>query len=310
MSHPTVYNGLTEGRHTAQHWKFVCPFHDDHNPSLTVNKTGQYAGHFRCWACGEKGSPKTFARKMGLKVTHDFPRLDQYHQRKPKTLSPQTLARQLYVYRNHPNSRVFLRLSETLGIHNAVLDKFHTGFTGTAYSFPMFGADDELIGIRLRTLDGLKYSVTGGRNGLFVPTSVFNPRYPLIITEGESDCMAAYQMGFQAIGRPGNMQCIPMTADWMGEHGFTKAVLISDNDKPGREGTKALANYLVFERGMEAKIIAPPKQFKDFRQWFNAGAKRNDVFDLIDDAGFHIGHQISKYWNKMIVKIKGGKHEY
>ncbi|MCD8135228.1 MAG: CHC2 zinc finger domain-containing protein [Parabacteroides gordonii] len=30
----------------------LCPFHEDHHPSLTVNPEKQY---FTCFACGEKG---------------------------------------------------------------------------------------------------------------------------------------------------------------------------------------------------------------------------------------------------------------
>ena len=40
----------------------VCPFHDDHNASLSVHVTGDRA-HFRCFACGEKGDMVTFHRK-------------------------------------------------------------------------------------------------------------------------------------------------------------------------------------------------------------------------------------------------------
>ena len=40
----------------------VCPFHDDHNASLSVHVTGERA-HFRCFACGEKGDMVTFHRK-------------------------------------------------------------------------------------------------------------------------------------------------------------------------------------------------------------------------------------------------------
>ena len=37
--------GLTVKRHKA-----LCPFHDDHTPSLTFKKN-----HFRCWSCGASG---------------------------------------------------------------------------------------------------------------------------------------------------------------------------------------------------------------------------------------------------------------
>ena len=33
--------------------KWLCPFHDDHDPSLGLGRDGL---HFRCWACGAKGT--------------------------------------------------------------------------------------------------------------------------------------------------------------------------------------------------------------------------------------------------------------
>lgn len=44
-----------EGWHTS-----LCPFHDDHHPSLRLNEHG-----FRCMACNEKGGMKKLADKLG-----------------------------------------------------------------------------------------------------------------------------------------------------------------------------------------------------------------------------------------------------
>lgn len=38
-------------------YKGLCPFHDDHNPSMDVNQTRQT---FRCWVCGKFGDVITF----------------------------------------------------------------------------------------------------------------------------------------------------------------------------------------------------------------------------------------------------------
>jgi DNA primase len=41
-------------------YKGLCPFHDDHNPSLTVDATKQ---SFKCWACGKWGDVITFVQE-------------------------------------------------------------------------------------------------------------------------------------------------------------------------------------------------------------------------------------------------------
>lgn len=56
LSRPNA-NGWAQG---------VCPFHDDHNASLSVQVAGE-RGHFKCFACGERGDMVTFHRnRTGL----------------------------------------------------------------------------------------------------------------------------------------------------------------------------------------------------------------------------------------------------
>lgn len=58
-----------------QHGKYLCPFHPDRHPSLSVKGTG-----WRCWSCGEHGDVIDFTRKYyGLdfrdavtKLSEDF----------------------------------------------------------------------------------------------------------------------------------------------------------------------------------------------------------------------------------------------
>ena len=46
----------------------LCPFHDDHNPSLIVSVTGR--GLWKCFACGERGDLVRFHELvMGLPFT-------------------------------------------------------------------------------------------------------------------------------------------------------------------------------------------------------------------------------------------------
>lgn len=67
MQLPEEYRGLEIKRETARRWYFLCPFHDDHRPSMTVERAGRYAGNFKCWACGEGGSPWRFKKLVGQK---------------------------------------------------------------------------------------------------------------------------------------------------------------------------------------------------------------------------------------------------
>lgn len=48
----------------GNHYKLLCPFHDDNNPSCVIYKDSEY---YQCYACGEKGDVFNYlwhARKM------------------------------------------------------------------------------------------------------------------------------------------------------------------------------------------------------------------------------------------------------
>ena len=41
-----------------KHGKYICPFHNDKHPSLTVKN-----GHWQCWSCNEHGDVISFVQK-------------------------------------------------------------------------------------------------------------------------------------------------------------------------------------------------------------------------------------------------------
>ena len=76
--------------------KTNCPFHEERNPSFSINRdTGMYI----CFVCGEKGNAYTFAKSKGLNpLTQPF---SQTHYVKPSVLKskPKTWRHQQeYVY--------------------------------------------------------------------------------------------------------------------------------------------------------------------------------------------------------------------
>ncbi len=227
---------------------------------------------------------------------------------KPCRKSNVELALKHQKFYQHPDRQAIYQLAENLGIKSDVLKQFAVGYTGYAYSFPMFDEDNCLIGIRIRFADGRKRAIEGSQNGLFVPVRKFNTKCPVFITEGESDCMALYQMGFQVIGRPGNLQCKQMTGQWMKNMGFSEAIIIADNDEAGEKGAKDLADYLVFETGFAVKVIRPDKQYKDFREWFLNGVLREDIFEAIENADYVSPVRVKTLMNKIIIEL-GGKYE-
>lgn len=69
-----------------------------------------------------------------------------------------------------------------------------------AWTMPMFDADGNVIGIRLRYLDGSYYSIKGSRNGLFIPDRRLTGN--LLVVEGMTDALAAHDARMVVVGRP------------------------------------------------------------------------------------------------------------
>lgn len=55
-----VIAGYLPVQRAGKMFKCVCPFHDDHRPSLTINREWQ---NYKCWACGADGDVFTFVEK-------------------------------------------------------------------------------------------------------------------------------------------------------------------------------------------------------------------------------------------------------
>src|SRR5262249_50433600 len=55
-----VVEGYLELRPVGNKFKGLCPFHDDHNPSFTVDPQWQ---NYKCWSCGKYGDVITFVQE-------------------------------------------------------------------------------------------------------------------------------------------------------------------------------------------------------------------------------------------------------
>ena len=149
-------------------------------------------------------------------------------------------------------------LGESLDITPASLKRLGTGWDGKAFSFPMLDENLRVIGIRRRFGDGNKFAVKGSSNGLFIPQGL-SESGPLFITEGPTDCGAALDLGFDAIGRPNCDSKVDMTVRFARGR---KITIIADNDAVGIEGAKKLSAKLI-ERCPEVEIIGTARSVEE-----------------------------------------------
>lgn len=134
------------------------------------------------------------------------------------------------------------RLADGLGVTSQSLDLLDIGFIhDTTWSFPMFNAKRNPVGIRTRTEDGQKRAIKGTKMGLFIPSRRRDGL--LIFAEGPTDCAAMLDLEFDCIGRPSCYGC----EEWCAELSRRRNVaIIADNDdsEVGKLGAERLANAI------------------------------------------------------------------
>ncbi len=224
----------------------ACPFHDDHNPSMSISKKD---GLFHCHACGEQGSLfDFFARKNNLDARKDF-------------------------------NKVIMGIAEQFGISETerpaktpakVVARYDYQTTDESLAYQIERLQPKSFRIRRPDGDSWAYN----RQGL----ELIPYRLPdilkadeIIIVEGEKDVDNLHALGFVAT-------CNPFGAGkWPEDFGkyFTgkSVIIIPDNDSAGRDhARKVSANIKGKARSL--KLLELPGL-----------PEKGDISDLIAQIG-------------------------
>jgi hypothetical protein len=177
----------------------------------------------------------------------------------------------------------FTLLGLDLGVEQWTLGKFGLGCCyaqcHNAWAFPMWDGLGHMVGIRLRSMAGKKWTVTGTHAGIFVP--MVNPQPTLVICEGPTDTAAALSMGYYAVGRPSCSGGAPMIKELIARTAVRRAIVIADNDDPGLNGARSLISNLQ----VPACIITLPG--KDLRRFYCDGGDHETINALARSSVWH-----------------------
>jgi phage/plasmid primase-like uncharacterized protein len=177
-------------------------------------------------------------------------------------------------------------LAASLGVSRDALRRLDAGRADdhNAWSFPMRHPDGSVLGIRLRLPNGSKIAVKGGREGLFLPSNLAIPNdEPLLICEGPSDCAALLDAGFAVASRPSCMGGKPLTVKLVQRLKPAEVVIVADGDRPGQQGAEHLLSAII-PYVTSVRVITPPGEINDVREWRQAGASHQDIAQAIEDA--------------------------
>ncbi|ACZ62387.1 MULTISPECIES: DUF3631 domain-containing protein [Dehalococcoides] len=213
-----------------------------HNDQTTPNLRFTENG-FYCLACGEKGSLSKLANKLGVSF---YPDSSTSHNKKISSI---------YDYRDENSKLLFQVVRYTPKAFN---QRHPNGKGGWIYN--------------LKGVAPTPYRL---------PELLKAPLDELIfITEGEKGVESLIEHGLTAT-------CSPMGAGkWRGEYSYyftsRKAVLLPDNDEPGRRHAEQVASSL-YPIAKEVKIVSLPdlNEKEDVYDWFAGGGTKGKLFELV-----------------------------
>lgn len=138
----------------------------------------------------------------------------------------------------------------------------HYESQAAALIFPMYDEHGHVCGCRLRRSDGRKWSLKGGREGVFLPHGSIVTGQPIFIAEGPTDAAAAYSLGFHnVIGRPsctGGVRII--CHSFLLRNALTPVVIFADPKPQELDGATKLAMQLP----NPCVVIVGPTDLREF----------------------------------------------
>jgi hypothetical protein len=191
-------------------------------------------------------------------------------------------------------------LATMLGVSQASLQQLSTGWDWCppldsdgrwtdgegAWTFPERDSRNRTIGLlqRFRNPARDKRSAPGSKRGIYLPANWDHRPGPIYIPEGASDVAALLSAGKCAIGRPSAKGGAAYLVALLREHRNREIIVLGENDLrpdgfwPGKEGAHHIAGILTEALGRPVKIMMPPAEFKDIREFLKASYKeKSDV---------------------------------
>lgn len=187
-----------------------------------------------------------------------------------------------------------VRLSDLLGVSVDALVTLGVGWDAEfdATTWPMRDHDGSIVGIRMRSIDGQKWSIARSMAGLFTPSRPRRSCRRLFIVEGATDTAAALSIGLPVVGLPSAGSTTRFLRPWIDRLGPAEIIIIADNDPVGIEAAHRVC-HRVIEDGHGAAVLCPPPGVKDLRGWIavgNGGGATAAMIDALAD-GCHIRRQ-------------------
>jgi hypothetical protein len=278
-----VVSKLHGVRRSGAGYVALCPYHHDSEPSLSINEGEDGRVLINCFADCER---EEIVKAIGLEWKDLFAKSPDGTDRQLRHLHPtvetdNTSQLDLAALHQTALDKTTLEKIEELAISLGVsvnsLQELQIAWSEPdgCWLFPERDHQKRIIGLMKRFPDGSKRSISGGKRGLYIPTSFSVRKSEIIVVEGGSDTAAGLTLGWNVIGRPsasdGVSQLIPLL-----KSGTGRILVLGDNDPkrdgswPGRRGAEQAAKRLGAALRTDVLVTSIPMEYKDLRSLVQA----------------------------------------
>lgn len=299
----------------------LCPFHDDKEPSLSVNLK---KGVFKCFGCGEQGGVVKFIQlRYGLDKKDAIKKIlaeegietDPASSSGEKTKSGTRNPKSAYLTLDQvklihsqllKNETALKTFQGKYGLSLETIEKHFIGYQNEHYVIPIEIEPGKW------TIKEHKGQQSKGAKVSLYPSNIIKEDLPfIIIGEGEFKVLLLNQMGFPSVSGTGGANT--WKREWNTFFVNLNVVIAYDNDEPGRQGATKVVGLL---KGIarSVKMIRWPsymdsKDKKDVTDFFVTLGKTKDDFQRLIDHAEEMAYEIKEIAGIRFIEPAGFKVE-
>lgn len=261
----------------------LCPNHNDTEQSLSINENKKGDVLLHCFAACEN---EQIVEAIGLNMSDLFANILDGTDRQLRHLHPTVETdntSQLDLAALHRSAldkttpEKIEELAISLGVSINSLQKLQVAWSEPdgCWLFPERDHQKRIIGLMKRFPDGTKRFVSGGRRGLYIPTSFSDRKSEIIVVEGGSDTAAGLTLGWNVIGRASASDGVSLLISLL-KSAKGRICVLGDNDPkrdgtwPGRRGAEQAAQRLGAALRTDVLVTSIPMKYKDLRELVQA----------------------------------------
>lgn len=258
-----------------------CPYHDDKIASCSINTL---TGVYYCHACGAKGNFISWAKDNKI----DLNKIAKKHGINTDELTIDKKELKSYTSALLESDRHINWLKRERGLTLETVKKYNFGLKDKSILIPIYNINGELVNIRIyspRAASGVKFQSWKaglGNARLFPVENLF--LNPIMINEGEMDCILANQLGYNSVTSTAGAKTF--RKEWARYFDGKDVIICYDVDQPGVIGSKKVTEILQ-HHAASIKILNLPldkDQFPtgDFTDYIvHAGGTKKKIDALI-----------------------------